>query len=158
MTEEKYSPTSAKLLVTEGGHELVVGRTASGKTSMLIDSLQRDWEAKRTTWVISLLSRKLSKSELVDWSASNVDDAVQMLRQLSNMAEQRFQEYSATLVIDDATSLLQEIDVLTEVEFLAEQSPPWLKLRLALQTTLRWGVAGSTILYDTLIENAKEMV
>jgi hypothetical protein len=155
---DEYSPTDAKLLISPNGHEVVVGRTGSGKTTKLVESLQRDWDANRKIWVISTLKSELSRSHLADWIATTVDDAVQMLRELSDLVEHPHQTYDLTIVIDDATVLLKEIDVLTEVEFLAEKSPSWLKLRLAVGSTLHWGVAGSTTLYNTLIEDAKEMV
>lgn len=152
----EYSPENAKTLVTPDGHEIIVGRPASGKTTMLIDSLRRDWDAHRKIWLIGLFSREILKTHLADWIATTVDDAVQMLRELSEMAEHPANTYDLTLVIDDATFLLREIDVLTEVEFLTEQNPPWLRLRLALTSTLHCGVAGSNTLYNTLIEDAKE--
>ena len=125
---------------------------------VLVESLQRDWDANRKIWVISNYNSDVTHSSLVHWSAANVDDTKEMLRELSKFTEQPMEPCDITLVIDDATILLKEIDVLTEVEFLAEQSPSWLKLRLAIGSTLRWGVAGSSILYDNLIKDAKEMV
>jgi len=155
---EEYSPADAKMFVSAAGHEIVVGQTKSGKTTRLIESLQRDWNAQRKIWVISLFNRELSRSHLADWTATTVDDAVQMLLEISELVGHPYEAYDLTLVIDDATFLLKEIDVLTEVEFLVDKGPSWFKLRLAIGSTLRWGVAGSIILYDNLIKDAKEMV
>lgn len=155
---DEHSPKDAKLLLTSDGHELIVGRTTSGKTTKAIERVNDDVLLGRKAWVVSLYNRELTKFPGVDWSASSIDDAIVMFRSLVAVVDEDSYEGPPTVItIDDATKLLAEPSALLEITWLVDACPEWLRLRLVIGSTLHWGVGGSTFLYGELIEDAKEI-
>jgi hypothetical protein len=154
----EHSPKDAKLLLTSDGHELIVGRTTSGKTTKAIKRVNDDVTSRRKAWVVSLYNRELAKFPGVDWSAGSIDDAIVMLRKLVAIVDEGSYEGPHLVVtIDDATKLLNEESGWQEITWLVDCCPAWLRLRLVIGSTLHEGVGGSTFLYNELIEDAKEI-
>lgn len=145
-------------LLTKNGHEVIAGETGSGKTTLAIKRVEDDFNAGHETWAAGLFSREITDLTCVDWTVTTTDDTVTMLRDLVKVIKADvYNGQNLVVTIDDATFLLKEDDVLTEVEYVAQNAPEWLKLRLVLSSTLRWGVRGSTILYDALLDGAEEV-